>query len=75
MVPFIYLVIFFLGALLGFWIAHIMKTMPIGTLRVDRSDPDGTYLFLELHPGGIEEIQRSKRVVLEVNMKSYLSQE
>ena len=46
---------------------------PIGTLCVDRSDPDTEpYLFLELEPGGMQQIQKNKTVTLKVNLDGYL---
>lgn len=49
------------------------KQKPIGTLRVDSSDPDGPYFFLELetHP---EFIKKEKYVTLKVDTRSYVSQ-
>lgn len=45
---------------------------PIGTLRVDSSDPDGPYLFLELETDP-SIIKKEKYVFLKVDAKSYLS--
>lgn len=45
----------------------------IGTLRVDSSDPDGPYLFLELETDP-NVIKKEKYVTLKVNTKSYISQ-
>lgn len=44
-----------------------------GTLRVDTSDPDGPYLFLELHTP-VSEVMKQKQVTLDVNTESYISQ-
>ena len=44
----------------------------VGTLRVDCSDEDGPYMFLELGVP-IEEIINKERVILIVNTKSYIS--
>ena len=44
----------------------------VGTLRVDCSDEDGPYMFLELGVP-IEEIVNKERVMLVVNTKSYIS--
>ena len=44
----------------------------VGTLRVDCSDEDGPYMFLELGVP-IEEIVNKERVMLIVNTKSYIS--
>jgi hypothetical protein len=52
----------------------IFRTKPIGTLKVDESDPeDGPYLFLELstNPNAIKQKQY---VTLKVDTKSYISQ-
>lgn len=46
----------------------------LGTLVVDRSDPDGPFLFLELY-SGIEQVEASAAVLLKVEKKSYLSQD
>lgn len=46
---------------------------PVGTLRIDTSDPDGPYLFLELHTQ-VSEVMKQKQVTLDVNTESYISQ-
>lgn len=48
------------------------KRKPIGTLRIDSSDPDGPYLFLELETDP-NIIKKEKYVLLKVNTKSYIS--
>ncbi|MBR3739255.1 MAG: beta-lactamase induction signal transducer protein [Clostridia bacterium] len=60
--------------MIGFALAIILKKeKPIGTLRVDRSDPDeAPYLFLELEQNGMERIRQSKTVVLKVDLNGYL---
>lgn len=47
------LIILVIGILIGLFIErYIFQEKPIGSLRVDQSDPDsGPYLFLELDPG------------------------
>ena len=52
------LIILVIGILIGLFIErYIFQEKPIGSLRVDQSDPDsGPYLFLELDPGGAKEI-------------------
>jgi hypothetical protein len=51
----------------------VIKQKPIGTLRVDESDPeDGPYLFLELSTDP-HVIKHMKRVTLNVDSKSYIS--
>lgn len=54
-------------------VSFIFRQKPIGTLRIDSSDPDGPYPFLELPPDGIQAITSSKRVVLDVRTDSYIS--
>lgn len=58
------------GYVLGIYHA---KQSPIGTLRVDSSDPDGPYMFLELETDP-SVIKKEKYVTLKVNTKSYISQ-
>lgn len=55
-------------------VMFIFRQKPVGTLRIDTSDPDGPYPFLELPPDGFYEILHKKHVVLKVNTKSYISQ-
>ena len=43
----LFLVGFILGAILSVIILR-KKTKPVGSLRMDYTDPDGPYLFLEL---------------------------
>jgi hypothetical protein len=64
--------------LLGFiagWIVHnIVTKIPVsGTLKIDSSDPDGPYLFLELEEN-VNIVKRKNCVVLKVDTSSYLSQ-
>ena len=50
------------------------REKPLGTLRIDTSDPDdGPYLFLELSCDP-RLIMSQKTVLLKVNTESYLSQ-
>lgn len=46
---------------------------PIGILRIDSSDPDGPYLFLELETEP-NVIKKEKYVTLKVDTRSYISQ-
>ena len=51
------------------------KDKPVGTLRIDTSDPDdGPYLFLEL-ASDPRTLMGRKTVTLDVNTESYISQE
>lgn len=51
-----------------------LKKEPSGTLRIDTSDPDGPYLFLELRED-IPKVIEKEEVVLEVNTENYISHE
>lgn len=69
----IFLLGLILGAALGVGITRVTsRTKPIGTLRIDTSDPDGPYLFLELNKG-IGEFYTQDYVMLEVSNESYIS--
>lgn len=64
--------------LLGFAIGYSVNqsiTKPIisGKLKVDMSDPDGPYLFLELSDG-VNVIQQQEYVTLQVDISNYISQ-
>lgn len=69
-------IILLIGILIGMLIAKfIFRDKLIGSLRVDQSDPDsGPYLFLELNPGGADEIYKKRYVSLRVDLKDYISQ-
>ncbi len=70
---FIAIVVFLIcGYVLGYSLGK-NKRKPVGTLRVDSSDPDGPYLFLELETDP-SVIKKEKYVLLKVNTKSYISQ-
>lgn len=74
------ILIFVLGLALGLILAFIFvryrrrKEQPVGVLRVETSDPDGPYLFLEIHTG-IDDVMRRKQVMLEVSTQNYISHE
>lgn len=53
---------------------RLRKEKPVGVLRVDTSDPDGPYLFLELHTG-VGDVMEQKQVTLEVSTQNYISHE
>ena len=69
------LIILVIGILIGLFIErYIFQEKPIGSLRVDQSDPDsGPYLFLELDPGRANVIYKKQRVSLRVKIKNYIS--
>ena len=63
-----------LGFVLGGVITRIIfGAFRIGVLRIDRSDPDGPYLFLELSKD-VSYFSNKKYVLLRVNDKNYISQ-
>lgn len=65
-----------IGVLIGFFGRGLaIKRKAIGVLRLDRSDPDGPNLFLEMTEGSMDKIQHSKYVMMEVNLKSYISRD
>lgn len=67
-------IMFGLGVLVGSIVTRIiLRTLGVGTLRIDTSDPDGPYMFLELSKG-MDTVASKKYVVLKVNLKSYISQ-
>lgn len=67
-------IIFAIGVGVGSIIARIViRNLGAGTLRVDTSDSDGPYMFLELSKG-VDTIASKKYVVLRVNLKSYIPQ-
>ena len=66
---FIYVVI---GILIGFIGASVIRRKhPVGFLRIDKSDPDGPYLFLELKKS-INEIVTQKTVLLKVKREDFI---
>lgn len=60
---------FILGIIIGFILVKKNNAKdPIGTLRIDDSDPDSPpYLFLEIDNGNMHKIQEDKYVLLRVN--------
>ena len=67
---------FILGLLGGWMIAAIIlrHKKSIGSLRVETSDPDGPYLFLELNDGNISELMRKRHIILNVKAGDRASQ-
>lgn len=64
-------IVFILGILAGLIISRILQDKPVGNLRVDHSDPDGPYLFLELHEDP-DRLAKHKTVTLRVLFKDFL---
>lgn len=63
------------GGLCGYVIACI-QTCPkiLGDLRIDKSDPDGLYLFLELNVP-VNAIEKVSTVTLNVKQANFVSQD
>lgn len=68
------IICFCVGIVMGIVLHMIISRIkPVGTIRVDHSDPDsGPYLFLELRHGGMETMRKKKYVLFKVNLKSYI---
>lgn len=62
-----------LGVMLGVLISRMFKKDSVGSLRVDRSDPDGPYIFLELNIP-FEKLSKEKTVLLNVKLEDYIPQ-
>ena len=70
-----FLVAFAVGAFVGTLITwNAINHRSSGALRIDRSDPDGPYMFLELERSDAEKIMQNGYVTLRVDTKSYISQ-
>lgn len=81
-----YVAVFFLGVIFGIvalgaafsinlnrLINRHVET--IGTLRIDRSDPDGPYMFLEIDSGKSHLIDTNEFVTMRVEHESYIPRE
>lgn len=67
-------IIFAIGVVVGSIITKIFtRSLGVGTLRIDTSDSDGPYMFLELSKG-VDIVASKKYVVLKVNLKSFIPQ-
>ena len=67
-------IIFAIGVVIGSIITRIIiRPLDIGTLRIDTSDPDGPFMFLELSKD-VDTVASKKYVILKVNLKNYISQ-
>lgn len=70
----IHVIIFAIDIVIASIITKIItKPLDIGTLRIDTSDPDGPFMFLELSKD-VDTVASKKYVILKVNLKSYISQ-
>lgn len=62
-----------ISAVIGFVIGIKYHHKPVGTLRVDQSDPDDNpYLFLELSEDP-KKLPNQKYITLKVNIENYIS--
>lgn len=70
-----FVLIFIVGFFVGMGVVLIAyRTYYVGTLRIDRSDPnEPPYMFLELDKG-VGDISRKKNVILKVKNENYISQ-
>jgi hypothetical protein len=68
------------GVLIGIFIGMVwrgvyLKTNTVGDLRVDHSDPDGAFLFLELNRDqSVHTITQQNYVMLKVKVENIISQ-
>lgn len=73
-----YIVIFSLiagiiAAVITGTVKAIRRHKPVGVLRIDASDPDGPYMFLELSED-ISTVMDAEQVTLKVDIRDYISQ-
>lgn len=62
-----------LGMSAGIWFGDLIRhKKAVGTLRIDKSDPDGPYLFLELKCDPLV-IEKLSSVTLDVSVSNYIS--
>lgn len=67
-----YVFIFVAGVIFGVLFELILiKSSHIGTLRIDNSDGDGPYLFLELSKS-VSSFKKRKRVIMSVKEENYI---
>lgn len=62
----------FIGFTIGLVAAIVYYGKPQGNLRVDRSDPDGPYFFLEIKKP-ISNILKRNTIVLQVKYENFLT--
>ena len=63
------------GVIIGVMITRFLwLPKQVGNLRVDTSDPDGPYLFLELTKD-LDSVIKKNSVVLKVRKENFISQE
>lgn len=60
------------GIMIGFVVSSIIcRKHSVGFLRIDKSDPDGPYLFLELKKS-VNEIIAQRTILLEVKREDFI---
>ena len=69
-----YILMALAGVIVGFGLAYLLRPKNVGVIRVDSSDKDGPYLFLELNHDGMDTINKRQYITLKVNRQSYISQ-
>ena len=68
-------IVFVIGMVIGCVFSSIVRrSKSVGKLRIDTSDPDGPFMFLELSKG-VGDLSAKKQVLLQVDLKSYISHE
>lgn len=68
-------IVFTIGVIIGCVLSSIIRrAKSVGKLRIDTSDPDGPFMFLELSKG-VGDISAKKYVLLQVDLKNYISRE
>lgn len=68
-------IVFVIGMAVGcIFSSMVRRSKSVGKLRIDTSDPDGPFMFLELSKG-VGDISAKKQVLLQVDLKSYISHE
>lgn len=68
------LFIFVLGFIIGcLFVIIARRVKSIGALRVDRTDPDGPYIFLELDKDEMPVLTRQTYVLMRVYLRDYIS--
>lgn len=61
-----------IGIVIGFAVSFIIyRKHPVGFLRIDKSDSDGPYLFLELKKS-VNEIIAQRTILLEVKREDFI---
>lgn len=56
------------SVIIGFLVYRSSLRDPVGTLQIDKSDPDETYIFLELNKG-VPHLEQMRTVKLNVRVR------